>query len=313
MNNKELYRKICGEKKGLPVFMQPWWLDVVCGEWDAAIVKNGEETAGAWPYPVEKKMGVVMLRTPVVTPYLGPHIFYPPDLKGSRLDSFEHDVIAELMQQLPGASVWHLSIAPGIMQAGLFKRYKLRVEVQQTFLLRLRENEATLFANIKESARRNIRQAEKEITITDDKSYLEQLYAFQKNTLTQKGKKLAYPLHELDKIMGALQAHDACALWVAKSGDTVEAIVWQVWDDNQSYYFMGGQNPEANGYKAMSLLLWHGIKASKNMGHSIFDLEGSMDEGVERFFRNFGGERALYIVLRKNDSLLWKLKKRIFR
>jgi len=38
-----------------------------------------------------------------------------------------------------------------------------------------------------------------------------------------------------------------------------------------------------------------------------------MDEGVERFFRNFGGERALYIVLRKNDSLLWKLKKRIFR
>ena len=44
---------------------------------------------------------------------------------------------------------------------------------------------------------------------------------------------------------------------------------------------------------------------------SGFDFEGSMDPGVEKFFRNFGGMRELYLVLRKNESLLWKLKERL--
>ncbi len=49
------------------------------------------------------------------------------------------------------------------------------------------------------------------------------------------------------------------------------------------------------------------------MGLRTFDFEGSMDEGVERFFRTFGGERALYMVLHKNDSLLWKVKQMVFK
>ena len=113
--------------------------------------------------------------------------------------------------------------------------------------------------------------------------------------------------------MDACKKHDAASLWVAKDGDIIQAIVWQVWDDNCSYYFMGGQNPEAGGYKAMSLLLWHGMKEAKKRGQKTFDLEGSMDEGVERFFRSFGGTRALYLILHKNESLLWKMKNLIFR
>jgi len=311
MTNKDLYIKICAEKKGVPLFLQPWWLDVVCREWDAAVARKGEEITGIWAYPVENKMGVSLMRTPMLTPYLGPHVFYPADLKESKADSFEYETVAELMKQLPEAKVWHLAIQPGMKQAGIFKQYQLRAEVQQTFLLALAENEETLFANIRESARRNIRGAEKEIVIAEDKECLEQLYAFQKNTLGNKGKQLAYTHGDLKKIMDACIAQNASALWVAKNGATIEAIVWQVWDNARSYYLMGGQNPDTNSYKAMSLLLWHAIRESKKRGHATFDLEGSMDEGVERFFRNFGGERVLYIVLHKNDSLLWKMKQSV--
>jgi lipid II:glycine glycyltransferase (peptidoglycan interpeptide bridge formation enzyme) len=62
----------------------------------------------------------------------------------------------------------------------------------------------------------------------------------------------------------------------------------------------------------MSLVLWHTITQARGMGIGKFDLEGSMDEGVERFFRNFGGDRMLYITLQKNKSLRWRLKKMIF-
>jgi lipid II:glycine glycyltransferase (peptidoglycan interpeptide bridge formation enzyme) len=290
MSAKETYRKQCAEQ-AVPVFMQHWWLDAVCDEWNAAIAMKGDQLAGIWAYAIEQKMGVSMLRTPMRTPYLGPHVFFPADLKESKADSYEHETVAELIKQLPDAQVWHLAMPPGLKQVGIFKKQKLRAEVQQTFLIELKESEAALFANIKESARRNIRTAEKEIVITDESACLEQLYKFQENTLAGKGKQLPYSLADLKKIMKACKAHDACALWVARNGATIEAIVWQVWDANRSYYFMGGQNPEANGYKAMSLLFWHCMKESKKRGHAIFDLEGSMDEGVERFFRNFGGWR----------------------
>jgi lipid II:glycine glycyltransferase (peptidoglycan interpeptide bridge formation enzyme) len=313
MSNKNLYIKICEQTKGIPVFMQPWWMDLVCADWDVAIAKKGEHVTGAWAYPIENKMGVSMLRTPMLTPYLGPHVIYPPDVKESNLDSFEHETVTELMNQLPETKVWHLSIQPGIKQVGLFKQHKLRAQVQQTFLLELKDAEETLFANMKEATRRNIRQAEKEVTITASAEHLKELYEFQTHTLTKKGKALNYTLDDLKKIMTACTAHNAGALWVAKTGTDIQAIVWQVWDDNCSYYFMGGQNPGGNSYKAMSLLLWHAIKEAKKRNNRTFDLEGSMDEGVERFFRNFGGDRALYLVLHKNDSLLWKLKKMIFK
>jgi lipid II:glycine glycyltransferase (peptidoglycan interpeptide bridge formation enzyme) len=312
MTNKDLYKKICKEP-GVPLFMQPWWLDTVCRKWDVAIARKGDQVTGVWAYPVEKKPGVTLMRNPILTPYLGPHVFYPNDIKESNLDSFEHETVAELMKQMPDADVWHLALQPGMKQVGLFKNKKLRPQAQQTFLLELNENEETLLGNMKETTRRNIRQAEKDITVSDSPECLKELYKFQKETLTNKGAAPAYTLAYLQKIMDAGLANDSTSLWVAKKDGVTQSIVWQVWDDKCSYYFMGGQSQERSSSKAMSLLLWRAIREAKKKGHATFDLEGSMDEGVERFFRNFGGQRALYIVLHKNDSLLWKLKKMIFR
>ena len=312
MSNKDLYRQIARDNKYyVPLFMQPWWLDVVCANWDVAIAKKGDLISGVWAYPVEKKLGVVLLRTPILTPYLGPHVFFPHDLKDSKKDNFEHETVSELIKQLPDAKVWHLALQPGMKQAGIFKNHKLQPQVQQTFLLELSDDEQTLLANMKDTTRRNVKVAEGEITVTNDPKFLKELYNFQKATLTAKGKSPSYKLKFIQGIMDACLANDAAALWVAKRGDVLQAVVWQVWDEKCSYYFMGGQNPDTNSYRAMTLLLWHTIKESKKRGHATFDLEGSMDEGVEKFFRNFGGDRALYIVLKKNKSILWQLKQAV--
>lgn len=313
MSNKDIYRKICSNRKDIPVFSQPWWMDAVCKEWDVAITRKGEHIAGAWPYPVEKKIGVRLIRTPMLTPYMGPLVFYPHDLKESKEDSYQHDTIADLIKQIPKAPVWHLAIQPNVKQAGIFKQYKLQSQVQQTFLLELNEDEDTLLENMKDAVRRNIRIAESEVTVTNSPEHLKDLYKFQKKMLAKKGKSFKYSLKDLQKIMNAALKNESTALWVAKTPDKrIQAIVWAMWDNNTSYYFMGAQNPETNSYRAKSLLLWHTMKLAKQRGNSVYDLEGSMDEGVERFFRNFGGDRALYIILKKNKSIIWKLKQSVF-
>ena len=58
----------------------------------------------------------------------------------------------------------------------------------------------------------------------------------------------------------------------------------------------------------MPCLLWHAIKHAKTLGCTTFDFEGSMDPGVERFFRTFGATRKMYLQLTKNTSKVWKLK-----
>ncbi len=78
------------------------------------------------------------------------------------------------------------------------------------------------------------------------------------------------------------------------------AGVYIVWDQNRSYYILGGFNKEAPGatQSYTSLALWEAMKFTKNvLGLDEFDLEGSMIPGVEEFFRKFGGQKVPYFTL----------------
>lgn len=311
MSNKTLYRNLCETRQEIPVFAQAWWLDLVCDEWDAVLAYKGDNITGAWAYPVEQRLGVGILRTPRLTPYLGPQVFFPPDMKAANRDSHENSVVAELMRQMPATPVWNIALQPCMKQAGIFKKYGLALTVQQTFLIDLAMAESDLLANMKDTVRKNIRQGEKELTITDEPGCIDILFEYHRRTLSAKEKKIGHTPAELKSVMDGCIKNNSGSLWVARNGTTTEALVWQVWDKNHSYYFMGAQNPETNGYKAMTQLLWHCLKTAKKKGIGTFDLEGSMDEGVERFFRSFGARRELFMVLQRNDSGLWKLKKAV--
>ncbi|MBS1778109.1 MAG: GNAT family N-acetyltransferase [Bacteroidetes bacterium] len=311
MNNKDQYRNICRDRGDVPLFLQDWWLDAVCENWDAAIAQNGDTVSGIWPYDLQQRMGVKLLRTPKLTPYAGPHVFFPADLKPVNRDGFEYESIAAMMKQLPEAKVWHLSMQPGLKQAGLFKNAGLNATVQQTFLIDLQQSEAQLFSNLKESLRRNIKAAKKEFTIVNDPAAIHTLFKYQQHTLERKDVLQAYSLTDIERLHRECNTHNCSALWVAKKEDDIAAILWNVWDAGRSYYFMGAQKPNGDTYRAMPALLWHSILEAKKRGNQYFDMEGSMDVGVEKFFRNFGGNRELYLVLKKNKSLVWKLKELI--
>ena len=310
-SNKEKYIKICATQPDIPLFLQSWWLDLVCPAWNVAMVMNGDALAGIWPYPVENKLQVSLLRTPVLSPYMGPHVFFPADIKESKRDSFEHDIIEALLAQLPQAKMWHLAMQPGLKQVGVFSHYGLDVETKQTFIINLTPSENLLLGNLKDSMRRNIKAADKELTITDAEPNISELFKFHKETLLEKRVNSPFKAAQLQKLYKAVKENHAGALYTAKKGNEIMAIIFIVWDNNSSYYYMGAQNPKGDNFKAMTALLWHAIKQAKARNNKYFDLEGSMDAGVERFFRGFGGMRELYMVLKKTDSLVWKLKERI--
>jgi len=311
LNDKELYRQFCEKEKTVPLFLKDWWLDALCNDWDVAIAKKGDRVAGVWPYRIEKRINISILRDQVLTPYMGPYVFYPHDLKHTKRDSFQHETIKALLEEMPEAKVWHVSAFPGLKQVGLFTEHDFDIQVRQTFIMPLHETVDEIFSRLHEDYRRNIRKAEQELTIANEPEMLQQLWGFQKATLDKKDVRMHFTQLQMQAIFDACVQHDSAALWVARKGDEVQAILWHVWDGVQAYYLVGSNNPAGKDNRAMTALIWHAIKQSKALGKSGFDFEGSMDPGVEKFFRNFGGKRQLYLVLRKNDSMLWKLKERL--
>lgn len=311
MTEKELFTTICRKAPAVvPLFVQCWWLDAVCDDpddWDVVVTMKGDQVTGIWPYVRTERVGISMMRNPRLTPYMGPYVFYPSDIKGAKRDSYEFDVSEQLLDSLPDADVWRLSLPPAYKHAGLFRRFGLKLDVQQTFLLSLEEDEDVIFSGFKEPLRRNIRAAEKDIRIVEDPTQLHDLFNFQKATLEEKRVLQSYTEEHMQSLMNACIEHNSGTLYLAYEGGQLQAAIWNVWDAHRSYYLMGGKNPDSDNYRAMSALIWHCIREAKRRGNRIFDFEGSMDAGVERFFRSFGARRELYLILRRDGHWLWRL------
>ena len=308
LDNKREYKAFCAQRNDVPLFIKDWWLDAVGDNWDVAMVYNGDRVAGVWPYFVEEKIGVKIIRDQVLTPYTGPYVFYPHDLKESKRDSFQHETITKLLEQLPKAKVWHISTFPNLKQTGLFTHAGFEVQPKQTFIMPLEERIDTIFDKLHQDYRRNVRKAELELSIEDEPNMLKDLWEYQKATLDGKDVQMHFSFEQLQKLHDACSKRDCTALWVARKDGVVSAILWHMWDHDRAYYLVGSKNPQSRDNRAMTALIWHAITESKIMEKKTFDFEGSMDIGVEKFFRNFGCERTLYLVLKKNTSLRWKLK-----
>ena len=65
---------------------------------------------------------------------------------------------------------------------------------------------------------------------------------------------------------------------------------------------LGGTDIRFRSSGAQSLVLWKAIQHASTVS-SVFDFEGSMVEGIENFFRQFGGNRVINYNIVKQPFL----------
>jgi hypothetical protein len=308
MTPKSQYIANYNNLSGLPIFMMPWWLDVVCAQWDVALILEDQKIVAAWPFPIEQKLGIALIRTPLMTPYLGPYIAPNEAITAKKWEGYQIELTQKLLALLPQAPYWQMAITPGNYLADTYKEYGLQPEARQTYRIPLAGAKEDIFSQFKDTLRRNIRSAEKDITITSKPEAIDTLYTYYTTTLAQKGKTQPEQRQLWQKLMAACQQHGNGNLWVAEKQGVIQGMLWTVHDDLCTYHLTSAKNPEADDYKAISCLLWHSIQQAHQSGHQYYDLEGSMDAQVARFYRNFTLNKTLYFVLRRNQSWLWRLK-----
>lgn len=275
------------------LFQTEWWLEAVApNQWDAVIVKKGNEVAARLPFFIEKKYGFTALTQPPLTPTLGPWL-RATDAKYSKQLSAQKELIWELLDKLPPHNLFSQSLHPSITNWLPFYWRGFEQTTRYTYILDDLSNLDAIWESFSEQARRNIRKAQGKVTVKTGLD-VERFLDINEKTFLRQQKKLPYSRELVKRIDTAARSRNASQIFHAEdSMGKTHAAIYILWDEKSAYYMMGGEDPELRNSEASSLLMWHAIQFASNMTR-VFDFEGSMIQPIERFFRSFGAKQVSY-------------------
>lgn len=315
-SNKDSYREFCRQQQELPIFLKDWWLDAVCvdGPWDAALVTEtgtGKIKAVLPYYQVKGRLGHHYLTMPRLTQFMGPWINYPGGQKTTRKLSYEKEVLKALILQLPDFDSFFQNFHYSLSNWLPFYWQGFLQSTGYTYVLEDLTDLDTIFNNFRSNIRREIRKAEKQVTVKVDND-VEKFYHMACKTYTRQD--LTYP-HSLEFVMRVdtvCEKNECRRIFFAEdTNGQVHASIYLVWDPVNAYHLISGGDPQLRTSGATSLLMWEAIQFAASVTKK-FDFEGSMIQSIERFFSAFGAVPKPYFRISKVNSRFLRLKKFIF-
>lgn len=291
------------------LFEQPWWLDIVApGEWGEAIEKNESgEIIARMPYVVTRKR----IHMPPLTQTLG--IWMAPEIKKDY--GKQKTAVNGLFAQLPPFHSFEQALSPENDYVLPFRWLSCHMEPRFTYRLTDLSDCEALYQNFNKTAKKNIKYARNKTEVTSE-IQLDTLLDMLEKTFSAQRRKTPMPKELIQKIVRVCDASGHGKYLDARDSEgNVHACAYFVYDEQVCYYLLGASDIRFRSSGAQSLILWEGIQFASR--HSkIFDFEGSMVEGIENFFRQFGGVcTPYYTVSRRSfpEEVLLAAKPRVKR
>ncbi|WP_455638555.1 GNAT family N-acetyltransferase [Parabacteroides sp.] len=309
MTNKEKYRLLCNRESSLPLYSRDWWLDIVCGEtqWDVLLVEEKERIIAALPiYTPHKGIISMPFYTQTMGPWFAPE---PKDAKYTRTLGKHQAICKEFTEELKKYPHFLQNFNYLITDWLPFYWEGYKQTTRYTYLLKDIRDEKTLWDNMSPNIRRNITKAREKQGITVKRGIsVNDFLSIQ--ALTFERQQLSVPKGEevLKELISVCKQRGQGDLWGAYDTEgNLHAVAFIAWQDSSAYYIAGGGDPELRSSGAHSLVLWEGIRFTAQFT-TLFDFEGSMIPGVERFFREFGAiQTPFFTITRGKLSLLYKV------
>lgn len=309
MTNKELYRVLCKEEKSIPLFCQDWWMDAVCQkQWDVILVKEKEVVVGALLYHIRTKFGFKCIVQPQLTQYNGIWIQNRTNnTEYSRL-STEKKIFNELINQLEKLRLsfyqqcFHYSITNWL--PFYWKGYQQTT--RYTYIIPSISNCEKVFSRFSSAKQRQIRKCESRfhlsLTMTPN-----EFYSHHKQSLKEKGEEILYSFELFLRIYKASIEKGVGQIFAIKDEEgNVHSCLFCTWDSNSAYTLLYSISPQYASSGASTLVIWQAIKFLSGKTRSL-DFEGSMIEGVENSYRQFGTIQKPYFKIEKFYSKIIKL------
>ena len=307
--SKDIYRKLPEQCEELPIFMQPWWLDLACGKdnWDAVTVEKSGKIHAALPFFKKSKIGVRLLTQPPLTQFLGPWLRSTGG-KNSTILARQKDLMFELVEGLPDYDIYTQNWSPDLTNWLPFFWKGFKQTTRYTYVLKNLVDQNFVWDNIAPKIRTDIRKASTRYKLRMKKDpLLEDFLNLNEMTFHRQGKQQPYSRQFVERLDEQCRKQNCRKIFLAEDeGSKIHAAVYIVWDKTKAYYLMGGGDPKLRSSGATSLCLWEAIKYAAQIVDN-FDFEGSMMEPVERFIRAFGAVQTPLFNIQKTNSTIGQL------
>lgn len=302
MDEEKRKFKIFCENTYVPIYSQPWWLDVICGKenWNVWLYEKGNEILAAMPYYLEIRGEYKYITKPLLTQNNGIIFKNDTERKLCTQAEFEEKVIRSACEFLKGLNidVYEQQYMYTFKNWLPFFWEKYSAITRYTYVIENTFDLDGVWKNISSNYRNKIRKGERncciETNIDKEKFYEEHEKVFLKQNLRCPfSKELWFELYEECK------RRNAGMTMCAKDKDgNIESLIFLVWDNKSVYQLLGGNIPEYQKQDTYEYLIWRAIQFASEK-KLIYDFEGSVIPRISRSFREFGGEPKPYFRIRK--------------
>ena len=277
-------------------------------QWDVALAfaKDGS-VLGAMPYLIGSKFGLRYVVQPQLTQYNGPWYNYPEGINMRKRIQFQYDVDEQLIAHMKGLRLafFSQSFSPSVTNclpyhwAGFKQttRYSYRYDD-------ISAPESLLELMSPKNRRYKIETMMPSVEIENIDSA--ELVRMQNDYLQRQGKDSLLSQEFLKSVCNTAVGRGngvAIALRDKSNGKHIGAA-FAVYDSNCAYALVTAYDKAGDAAATNTCIFWALIKTLSGRTKA-FDFEGSMDKGVEYFFRSFGATPVAYHhVWKVNNPLL---------
>ncbi len=301
-HSQDLYRDYAA-RHALPLYLQPTWLDAVCGEeaWHAIVTQDSSgRVTGLLPWQKSRRLGLPVIQPPRLTQYSCVHLHYPEQqpFKLHSKYAFTKRVIAEITAQLPRTVMTKWTLHPNQNTNLYWHWHGYRESVLYTYRLAPQAIQS-IRQNYKNTVRTDLQKAAQQVAVREcyDPQVLYQLVLL---VFRRKGMHTPYSRDLITRVYERLRQMQACTILVAYDLATNEPHSGLLFatDATEMHCILTGQDEQYKSSCSLFLLYDHMIELAAQTNKTL-DFNGSMQPGIEHFFRSFGAVSTPYSVLRK--------------
>lgn len=284
------------------IFEQPWWLDIVAkGNWSAVTIEENDEIIARWPYVLKKNLFFSQIKMPKLTQTLG--IWIKQNKKTANEDlSFQKDIVEKLLAKIPSSSSFLIALDSSFKYFLPFCWKGFTIKPMVTYKITDLANLDDIYSNFNKTAKKNINSSKNKVTIKEEPDVQVLIDMLDITFKSQKRKSPIDPTLILEIDKACKKQNAGKFLTAIDNQGNIHACSYFIYDQNTFYYLLSASNPEYRTSGAQSLILWEAIKFASEVSKE-FDFEGSMIEGIEKFFRQFGAKPVVYYQISKSNLI----------
>lgn len=306
MTDKEKYRNLCMIETSINLYQQDWFLDCVCGEnnWNVLLFLQKNNIEAAMPFYMPKK-GIIIM--PPYAQYLG--IWFNPDFEDNKYSTnlFRKQQICDFfIKHLPKHKIFLQNFHSSFNDWLPFYWKGFNQTTRYNYVIPSIKDKEELWENLNSNIQRNIIKAEKNYNLKIKNNISIDLFIDILIQTYKRQEEKPYHFDVLKKLISLAKKRCQGEIWGAyDETNALHAAVFIIWENNCAWYIAGGGNTELRKSGGHAFVMWKAINELPKQINS-FDFEGSMDQGIERFFKSFGAIQKTYFTISKGKLNLFQ-------